>query len=63
MQLDPQLVAPLAVGDPVGTVTLSVEGATVFQAPVVALQAVEPGGFLARLWDSIMMWISGLFAT
>lgn len=63
VELEPQLVAPLAVGDPVGTVTLSVEGETVFQAPVVALEAVEPGGFLARLWDSIMMWITGLFAT
>ena len=63
VELEPQLVAPLAVGDPVGTVILSVEGETVFQAPVVALEAVEPGGFLARLWDSIMMWISGLFAT
>ncbi len=63
VELEPQLVAPLAVGDPVGTVILSVEGETVFQAPVVALEAVEPGGFLARLWDSIMMWITGLFAT
>ena len=63
VQLDPQLVAPLAVGDPVGSVTLSVEGETVFQAPVVALEPVEPGGFLSRLWDTILMWISGLFAT
>ncbi|MEE4144356.1 MAG: D-alanyl-D-alanine carboxypeptidase family protein [Halieaceae bacterium] len=62
VELEPQLVAPLAVGDPVGTVTLSVEGETVFQAPAVALEAVEPGGFLARLWDSILMWISSLFA-
>jgi D-alanyl-D-alanine carboxypeptidase (penicillin-binding protein 5/6) len=63
VELDPQLVAPLAVGDKVGTVRLSVDDKTVFEAPVVALQAVEPGGFFARLWDSIMMWISSLFAT
>ncbi len=63
VELNPQLVAPLAVGDPVGSVTLSVEGETVFQAPVVALEPVEPGGFLSRLWDTILMWISGLFAT
>jgi D-alanyl-D-alanine carboxypeptidase (penicillin-binding protein 5/6) len=63
VELDPQLVAPLAVGDPVGSVTLSVEGETVFEAPVVALEPVEPGGFLSRLWDTILMWISGLFAT
>ena len=63
VELDPQLVAPLAVGDRVGTVTLSVDGSTVLEAPVVALEAVEPGGFFARLWDSIMMWIASLFAT
>ena len=61
--LQPQLVAPLAVGDPVGTVTLSIEGQTVFESPVVALVAVEPGGFFSRLWDSILMWVAGLFAT
>ena len=61
--LDLQLAAPLAVGDRVGTVTLGVDGKTVFEAPVVALEAVEPGGFFARLWDSIMMWFAGLFAT
>lgn len=61
--LDNTLVAPLAEGDRVGSVTLSVDGNTVFEAPVVALQAVEPGGFFARLWDTIVMWISSLFAT
>jgi len=61
--LDDTLVAPLAEGDRVGSVTLSVDGNTVFEAPVVALQAVEPGGFFARLWDTIVMWISSLFAT
>tara|TARA_R110001599_G_scaffold351822_1_gene584829 strand:+ start:165416 stop:166576 length:1161 start_codon:yes stop_codon:yes gene_type:complete len=61
--LEPQLVAPLAVGDPVGTVTLSIDGHTVFESPVVALVAVEPGGFISRLWDSILMWFASLFAT
>lgn len=63
VELNPQLVAPLAQGDPVGRVTLSIEGQTVFEAPVVALAPVEPGGFFSRLWDSILMWIASLFAT
>ena len=63
VELDPQLVAPLAVGDRVGSVKLSVGDETVYEMPVVALEAVEPGGFFARLWDTIMMWISSLFAT
>jgi D-alanyl-D-alanine carboxypeptidase (penicillin-binding protein 5/6) len=63
VSLQPNLVAPLAVGDQVGTVTVTADGETVFEAPVVALQAVEPSGFFARLWDSILMWFAGLFST
>ena len=63
VELDPQLVAPLAVGDRVGTLKLSAGDETVYETPVVALQAVEAGGFFVRLWDTIVMWISALFAT
>ena len=62
VELDPQLVAPLAVGDPVGTIKLSLGEKTVYEAPVVALAAVEQAGFFVRLWDSIVMWFSSLFA-
>ncbi len=61
VELDPQIIAPLAVGDEVGTVVLSLDGETVFRGPVVALETVEPGGFFARLWDAILMWIASLF--
>lgn len=61
VELDPQLMAPIAAGDRVGTVTLSVSGQTVFEAPVQALASVEPGGFFARLWDTVLMWIASLF--
>lgn len=63
VELKPQLIAPLAIGDQVGTVSLSLDGEIVHESPVVTLVAVESAGFFARLWDSIMMWISGLFAT
>ena len=56
-----EIVAPLAVGDPVGTVTVSLDGEIKLEAPVVALVAVEPAGFFARLWDSILMFIATLF--
>ena len=63
IQIDDSLEAPLAVGDAVGTVQLMLDGEAVFRAPVVALEAVEPGGFFARLWDMILMWIASIFAT
>ncbi|MEZ5573397.1 MAG: D-alanyl-D-alanine carboxypeptidase family protein [Halioglobus sp.] len=57
------IVAPLAAGDPVGTVTVSLNGETVFQQPVVALTTVEQAGFFARLWDSVLMFFAELFGT
>jgi len=61
LELDESIEAPVAVGDKLGTVTLSLDGETVFRGPVVALQAVEPGGLFSRLWDMILMWIISLF--
>ena len=63
VELEPQLVAPLAVGDRRERSNWVSMAKRCFEAPVMALEAVEPAGFLARLWDSIMMWIAGLFAT
>jgi len=59
--LNDEIVAPLAVGDRVGTVTVSLEGETKMELPAVALEAVEEAGFFARVWDSILMFIAKLF--
>jgi D-alanyl-D-alanine carboxypeptidase (penicillin-binding protein 5/6) len=59
--INEELVAPVAVGDPVGTVTVSLEDKTVLQVPAVALAAVEPAGFFARLWDTFLMFFASLF--
>jgi D-alanyl-D-alanine carboxypeptidase (penicillin-binding protein 5/6) len=31
------------------------------QAPLVALETVEEGGFFRRVWDSIRLFFKGLF--
>ena len=62
VSIDDEIIAPLAVGDAVGTVTLTLDGETVHHAPVVALEAVEPGSFFSRLWDMLLMWIASLFS-
>lgn len=51
-----QLVAPIAKGQAIGTVKVSLDGKVVAEAPLVAVAAVEEGGFFRRLWDSFMMW-------
>ncbi|MHB8708852.1 MAG: serine-type D-Ala-D-Ala carboxypeptidase, partial [Desulfuromonadales bacterium] len=55
-------VAPIAAGAPLGQVELvSADGKVVMQAPLVALEAVEEGGFFRRVWDSIRLFFKGLF--
>src|SRR5690606_22267156 len=48
LELQEDLVAPLAAGDALGTVRLMLEGEVLHEGPVVALEAVEPAGFFAR---------------
>jgi D-alanyl-D-alanine carboxypeptidase (penicillin-binding protein 5/6) len=56
------VVAPVTAGAPLGRVELvSFEGKVVMQAPLVALEAVEEGGFFRRVWDSIRLFFRGLF--
>ena len=57
------LVAPVAAGATLGQVELiDAAGTVVRKAPLVALEAVEPGGFFRRVWDSIRLFFRGLFA-
>jgi hypothetical protein len=44
----------------VGRVVLTRAGETVGEAPLEVLEPVEPAGFLARLWDSIVLWFQQL---
>jgi D-alanyl-D-alanine carboxypeptidase (penicillin-binding protein 5/6) len=60
--LEKDLIAPVAPGDVVGELTLLLEGEVQRQIPVVALEAVEAGGFFSRLWDVVLMWIAHLFS-
>lgn len=59
--LDDPISAPLAVGDAVGTLTLALDGEALQQIPLVALEPVESGGFFARIWDMVLMWLAKLF--
>jgi D-alanyl-D-alanine carboxypeptidase (penicillin-binding protein 5/6) len=58
--VDP-ISAPLAAGDPVGEITLTLDGEVLDQRPLVALEPLESAGFFARIWDMILMWLAKLF--
>ncbi len=56
MDLPKSLVAPIAKGQKLGTVKVMLDGKLVAQSPLVALEAVEEGGFFKRLWHELLMW-------
>lgn len=60
LQLPPEVDGPLAKGQPVGTLTLTLDGQVVASQPIVALQAVEEAGFFTRLWHHIKRFFSAL---
>ena len=51
------LIAPVKAGQVVGKLVVSQDGKPLFERPVVALKAVEEGGFFSRLWDSIKLML------
>jgi D-alanyl-D-alanine carboxypeptidase (penicillin-binding protein 5/6) len=56
MDVPKVLEAPIKKGQAIGTVKVSLDGKLVAQAPLVAINEVEAGGFFRRLWDSFWMW-------
>ena len=56
MELPTSLVAPIAKGQKLGTVKVTLDGKVIAQAPLVAVAAVEEGGFFKRLWHELLMW-------
>ena len=51
------LLAPVAQGERVGTLRVSLEGKPVAEYPLVALEAVGPAGLIGRAWDTLRLWI------
>ena len=51
------LVAPVAQGQRVGTLRVSLEGKPVGEWPLLALEAVEPAGIFVRAWDTLRLWL------
>jgi serine-type D-Ala-D-Ala carboxypeptidase (penicillin-binding protein 5/6) len=56
MDVPKSLVAPIKKGQKIGTVKVSLDGKVIAQRPLVAINAVEEGGFFKRLWDEFWMW-------
>jgi D-alanyl-D-alanine carboxypeptidase (penicillin-binding protein 5/6) len=58
---NPTVIAPLKQGDVIGKVDIRQGNKVVKSVDLVALDAVEQGGFFRRVWDSIRLFFKGLF--
>ncbi|WP_421507414.1 serine hydrolase [Erwinia rhapontici] len=60
---EPQLTAPLAKHQVVGTIDFQLDGKSIEQRPLVVLDEVKEGGFFSRMWDFVMMKMNSWFGS
>ena len=61
LDLPEVIEAPLAAGEVVGHLLVTLEGEEAAREPLLALQSVEEAGFLKAIWHSIVLFFQGLF--
>jgi D-alanyl-D-alanine carboxypeptidase (penicillin-binding protein 5/6) len=54
-----QLVAPIAKGQKLGTLRVTLGDQVLAERPLVALEAVGQAGLFGRAWDTIRLWMEG----
>ena len=59
LDMPARLVAPIAKGQAVGKLKVQLDGRTVLERPLLALDAGAEGGFFKRLSDGAWMWFKG----
>ena len=63
---EPQLTAPLAKGQVVGTIDFKLNDKTIEQRPLIVMEAVNEGGFFNRMVDFVLMkfhqWFGNWFS-
>lgn len=63
---EPQLTAPLAKGQVVGTIDFKLNDKTIEQRPLIVMEAVNEGGFFNRMVDFVLMkfhqWFGSWFS-
>ena len=61
IRVDSVIQAPIETGQVLGELVVQREGEIEFKADLVALVSIAEAGFFARLWDSLVMFVSGFF--
>ncbi|PWC18675.1 serine-type D-Ala-D-Ala carboxypeptidase [Brenneria roseae subsp. roseae] len=61
--LQPRLSAPLTKNQVVGTIDFQLDGKSIGQRQLVALDDIPESGFFSRLWDTVMMKLQQWFGS
>jgi D-alanyl-D-alanine carboxypeptidase (penicillin-binding protein 5/6) len=56
MDVKPRIMAPIAKGSEMGRVTVVLEGETVADVPLIALESIDEGGIMRFVTDSVLLW-------
>ena len=56
MDANQPLTAPIALGQPIGSLKLVLDGKPIVEYPVRALEEVPQAGIFGRAWDSVRLW-------
>ncbi|MCW8906936.1 MAG: D-alanyl-D-alanine carboxypeptidase [Sedimenticola sp.] len=57
MTIKPRIMAPVSQGELLGKVTIELEGDTVAESDLVALQSIAEGGILQNIKDTVLLWL------
>ncbi|MDF2181719.1 D-alanyl-D-alanine carboxypeptidase family protein [Neptuniibacter sp. CAU 1671] len=60
MDINRVIKAPVEKGQVYGTVRVTLEGEPVAEVPLVALNSVNEGGLLKRIWHAILLFVTSL---
>ena len=60
--VDDVIKAPVSKGMEYGLITISLDGKTLLEKPLVALHDVTEAGLLPRLWDCVVLFFYSLFS-
>ena len=55
MKIQPNITAPVNKGASYGSVVVTIEGETVAEAPLIALQDIPEGGIFQSLTDEVLL--------
>ncbi|WP_371922657.1 D-alanyl-D-alanine carboxypeptidase family protein [Simiduia sp. 21SJ11W-1] len=61
LQIPEVIKAPLAAGEQMGKLTITLDGETLYEEPLVVKDDIAKAGFFARLWDGIKLFFFQLF--